>query len=613
MSLISELKRRNVVRVGATYVALAWLIIQVAETVLPLFSFDERIIRSIVIALALGFIPALLLAWFFEWTSEGVVAEANADHDSPGSRRRAGRLDRLLVVALLLGLGLFAWDKFVLEPGRDAHELEVAREQALAEGRAEARNEIRDTSIAVLPFEDLSGAGDLDYFCEGLAEDIINDLAKIARLRVTARTSAFSFKTSEATAAAIGEALNVAHILEGSVSQSGQRVRIAVQLVDAASQTTLWSEQYDRTLDDIFEIRDDISEKVVARLPIRDMVPVSASLRTDPKAYALTLRARTLLHSGNERSGPAAKTLIEEALAIDPDYIPALLELIYVNYALIKDGKISKEEESSRGEEIVTRILALDPDNAMALTLEAFDSWETDNNWEEAAGKFAIALAAEPGNVEIIRLAGQFARRAGQADVAVALLEQLASLDPLYVANLFQLPQAYLSANRYKDAISWFEVHDSVRGGAQYYHAMALLLLDLPGEALAVVDAGGFPDADPQNLAMRAMASHSLGDGAARDRYVTMLESVALDSAPYGPYLLAQAHAWVGNSDAAFDWIDTGLQVDTRGGVTGWWFRQILFLPIWEHLHDDPRWSAARARVGMSAQRMDAIELDFSR
>ena len=476
MSLIAELKRRNVIRAGAMYLALAWLVVQVAETVLPLFEVDDGLLRVGVIALAVGFVPTLLFAWFFEWTPEGIVPDAQVDHGSPPSSRRALTLDRLLVLVLVLGLSFFAWDKFILDPERDASELAAAREAAIAEGRSEARSRERSASIAVLPFRDRSVNGDMAYFCEGLAEDILNDLAKIASLRVTARTSSFSYEPGEATAAEIGDALNVAHILEGSVSQSGDRLRIAVQLVDAASATTLWSEDYDRTMDDVFAIRDDISARVVAQLPVRVVTNFGGSQRTDPEAYALTLRARATLQAGLDNDTATARALIDQALALDPDYIPALVNSFIIDYALVRDGSISAELGLQRYGETVERIFALDPQNAMALTAEAFGRWDAENNWELAAEEYARALRAAPGNVEVLRLSAQFARLVGRSDVAIALLERVAALDPLNAGNLFALPRTYLTAGRYQDAVAWFELHEQISGGAIYYYTMALLM-----------------------------------------------------------------------------------------------------------------------------------------
>jgi len=207
MSFFGELKRRNVFRAAAAYVAVAWLIIQVVETLFPVFGLSDDAIRTAVILLAIGFIPAMIAAWAFELTPEGFKPEAEVDHDSAISQRMTRQLDRLFLVALALALGFFVFDKFVLDPARDAQELAKATEQAKLEGRTEAAEELRDASVAVLAFQDLSPGGDQEYFGDGLAVDLIDQLGRVAALRVTGKTSAFSFKGTAATIPEIGKAL----------------------------------------------------------------------------------------------------------------------------------------------------------------------------------------------------------------------------------------------------------------------------------------------------------------------------------------------------------------------------------------------------------------------
>ncbi len=607
MSLFSELKRRNVLRVGAAYLAVAWLIVQIVETLFPIFDISDSVIRGIVVSLAIGFLPVLALSWFLEWTPQGIRLDDDVDHDSALSRHLSRRVDRFFVGALVLALGLFAFNTFYLEPLQDKKELEAARAQAREEGRAEAAAIIRDNTIAVLPFQDLSASADQQFLCDGLAQDIIGDLSRIAQLRVTARTSAFSFRDKGATIAEIGQALNVSYVLEGSISRSGERIRASVQLVDTRSETTLWSEDFDRTLEDIFDIRDEISEKVVARMPMRGDISTGSSRRTNARAYALTLRARGIMNSP-EGNTMEAKGLLEQALQIDPDYVPALIDSLYASYDLVSAGKLDADEERRIGDELLRRVLVLEPANGIALALRAYSSWEVENNWEAAAEEMTAAVAAEPGNVEVLRLAGVSARRAGRHEEAVMLLERVAALDPLYVRNLFQLPQAYLSVGRYEDAVDWYVRQERVAGGSIYYLGLALLLQGKPESALAAQDAAGILPEHPQGLALRTMIMHDLGRTEQRDAALGSLAAIGLEDIPWSPYLVAQAYAWIGENDLAFEWIGKGIEVDQRYGVTGWWFRQILLLPVWQKLHADPRWHAARERVGMPAERMDAIE-----
>ncbi len=207
MSLFAELKRRNVLRVGAAYVALSWLIIQVIEALFPMFGLSDAAARVIVILLAIGLVPALICAWVFELTPDGFRRDSEIDHASRDSRKLARRLDRLIIVVLVIALGYFAVDKFVIDPARDqAREEEVARE-ARTDALVESYG---DYSIAVLPFEDMSPEGDQEYFSDGISEELLNLLARIPELRVISRSSAFSFKGQDIHIPTVAEKLNVA-------------------------------------------------------------------------------------------------------------------------------------------------------------------------------------------------------------------------------------------------------------------------------------------------------------------------------------------------------------------------------------------------------------------
>ncbi len=292
MSLFEELKRRNVIRVGTAYAVTAWLLIQVSETILPLFGFDASSLRLVVIVLAIGFVLVITFSWAFELTPEGLKRESEVDRSPSIIANTSKQLDRLIMVVLTLALGYFAFDKFVLDPSRDAaREAEVAL-QARSDALVESYG---DKSIAVMPFADMSPDKDQEYFSDGLAEELINLLAKIPGMRVISRSSAFSFKDQSMDIPSIAKQLQVSHILEGSVRKAGDQVRITVQLIDAASDTHLWSETYDRKLNDIFAIQDEISAQVVAQLKLTLLGSAPSTRQTSPEAFALFLQARYLL------------------------------------------------------------------------------------------------------------------------------------------------------------------------------------------------------------------------------------------------------------------------------------------------------------------------------
>ena len=259
MPLIHELKRRNVIRMAGLYLVGSWLIVQVAGTLLPMFGAPDWVARSLVLVLAIGFLPALAFAWIFELTPEGLKRDEAVPAEASIAPQTARRMDRLIIVVLLLALGYFALDKFVLAPKRDAMVAAPPAQAAVVPPAEAAAPALGRQSIAVLPFADLSPTQDQAYFSDGMAEEILNALAQVKGLKVAGRTSSFQYKGRNEDLRAIGRALGVAHILEGSVRKQGERVRITAQLIQASDGSHLRSEPYDGDLRDVFGLQENIA------------------------------------------------------------------------------------------------------------------------------------------------------------------------------------------------------------------------------------------------------------------------------------------------------------------------------------------------------------------
>ena len=370
MKLVSELKRRNVFRVAAAYVVTGWLVIQVAETILPAFGFGDAAIRNITIALAIGLVPTIILAWAFELTPDGLKQDKHVVRDESIAPQTGRKLDRVIMVALAVGVTYFGIDKFVLAPARDAaraDQIAAQIDQAREAGRSEALIEsFGDKSIAVLPFVNMSPDPEQAYFSDGISEELLNLLAKIPELRVISRSSAFAFKGKDINIVEVGEQLNVAHVLEGSVRQSGDRLRVTAQLIEARTDSHLWSETYDRAMGDIFGIQDDIAAMVVDQLKLELLGEQPRSEPADPEAYRLFLQARYKAQLGTPESLEDAIELYQQALEIDPDYVPAwdALAVAYDNQVAM--GLRSMQEGSDLARAATEQALALDPDYAQA-------------------------------------------------------------------------------------------------------------------------------------------------------------------------------------------------------------------------------------------------------
>src|SRR6266478_4099857 len=293
---LTELKRRNVIRMAGLYLVGAWLLVQVAGTVLPMFGAPDWLPRSVVILLAIGFLPALIFSWVFEMTPEGLKRDDEVPIEQSIAPQTARRMNRIIIAVLVIALGYFVFDKFALTPRREAA-LVAARPSAEPKSAANAK------SVAVLAFANLSDDKGSEYFSDGISEELLTVLQKIPGLHVAARTSAFSFKGKNATAQEIGEKLGVANLVEGSVRRSGQTVRIAARLSRAATSEQLWSESYTRDLKDVFAVQSEIAQTIVTQLrgKLGGAVAerVQATVRggtTNPDAYQQFLQGRYYLN-----------------------------------------------------------------------------------------------------------------------------------------------------------------------------------------------------------------------------------------------------------------------------------------------------------------------------
>ena len=266
MSFVAELKRRNVIRMAGLYLVGAWLVTQVASTVFPAFDLPAWTLRGVILLLAIGFIPALIVSWVFELTPDGLKRDAEVPPGASIAPQTARRMDRAIIMALALALLVMGFDRFLLAPRRDAAPVARTSAQPAPDAPVAAKRDPR--SIAVLPFVNMSADAENEFFSDGLSEEILNSLARIEGMQVVGRTSSFQFKGKNQDLREVGEKLGVASVLEGSVRREGERARITAQLIRASDGIHLWSETYDRTLQDSFAVQLDIAEKVAGALNI---------------------------------------------------------------------------------------------------------------------------------------------------------------------------------------------------------------------------------------------------------------------------------------------------------------------------------------------------------
>jgi TolB-like protein len=346
MKLLVELKRRNVIRMAGLYLVGAWLLVQVAATLLPVFGAPEWVMKVLVGLLAFGFLAALVFSWIYELTPEGLKRDGEVAASESIAPQTARRMDRMIIVALLLALGYFAFDKFALAPARVdvADEARppapVAADPADTTSAAMAVQDLPTPadpkSIAVLAFANMSADPDTEYFSDGVAEEILNALAKVDELKVAGRTSSFYFKGRNEPLAAIGSALGVAHVLEGSVRKQGERLRISAKLLRVSDGVEMWADTFDGTDADIFALQETIAQQVTSELKValnagqQDRL-VDVGTR-DPDAYALYLRATEVFNKREVSRYEDAIASMQQALELDPQFARAHSRLATLYY-----------------------------------------------------------------------------------------------------------------------------------------------------------------------------------------------------------------------------------------------------------------------------------------
>jgi TolB-like protein/tetratricopeptide (TPR) repeat protein len=425
--LLAELKRRNVVRVAGLYLVGAWLLIQVASTLLPAFDVPGWVLRGLVIVLALGFGAALVVAWAFELTPQGLKRDDQVRPEESIAPRTARRLDRTIIAVLIIALAYFALDKFVLTPRRDATIASSVRDAAAWD--AKPPDVAGDRSIAVLPFENLSADKDNEYFASGMQDMILTKLSEIGELRVVSRTSTEKYKSHPDNLKTIAQELGVARIVEGSVQKAGSKVLINVQLIDVATDRHLWAQAYTRTLDDIFgvegEVATMIAEALKTRLTPAEVAAVAKVPTQNQQAYEAYLKAKYYVHNANRTYDRdellRAVPLLQQAVQQDPRFGKAysLLALVYIKLR----GHAQEQQAAAR------KALEIDPNDADALDQMAFLHGELGEH-DKAIGFIERAMRAEPGSDHVQSAAGWTYAFAGRFEESAKAFARLVEIAP---------------------------------------------------------------------------------------------------------------------------------------------------------------------------------------
>lgn len=436
--LLVELRRRNVLRAGAVWLAMSWLLIAMCSLLFPAVGLPMTALRWLTLALAGAIVPVLLLAWRYELTPRGLRVDRGTG-DNPQAPITRRRLDQLTVVLVLGALSLSLLRQFIdqanpdpvaSQPGSAPPAVQAAVTATVVPARP--RGPIDPRSLAVLPFSNLSPEGGDAYFAEGLAEELLNVLARIDGLRVTSRTSSFVFRDRELGSAEIAARLGVAHLLEGSVRRSGDQVRITAQLIDAQSDRPLWSQSFERQLVDIFTLQEEIAQAIADALA--DSLGVRrvkvAAATTDLQAYEFYLRGRQLFAQRGANL-PAARELLQQAVKRDPQFADAWAGLagtwyVWRSYAAEPEGVDTLEQARLAAD----KALAIEPHHPGALAVSARIAADSGDRLRHA-GLIAQALLLEPNNANTWLWQGLGLFEVGHLRLAHASFVKAQQLDPL--------------------------------------------------------------------------------------------------------------------------------------------------------------------------------------
>jgi serine/threonine-protein kinase len=606
MRLLEELKRRNVIRVAIGYIAVSWLVLQAGSLIFGLFDLPNTLMRGLLALLAIGFIPALVFAWVYELTPEGLKRTSEVENSESIAHLTGRKLDFLVIGVLGAIVALLLVDKFIVTPRQAAraasHETAAATSGAAAgasEGTANApASAPLAASIAVLPFVDMSQAKDQEYFSDGLSEELLDLLAKVPQLKVIARTSSFSFKGKDVDIAEIAKKLAVATVLEGSVRKSGNTLRVTAQLIRTADSTHLWSDTYDRELTDVFKVQDEIAAAVVSALKVK-LLPnqaagESARRTTNIEAYNEFLLGKEFYKRTNRDDWMRAEAAYRKALALDPDYAPAWAGLSLAQ-AYLSDFEQGADAVAAGKRDALAsaeKAIAMAPGLVDGYEARSFLRYTTLWDWDGARADVDRIAALDPNSSIVPRRRAALLGAFGRLPEASVEIRKAIDLDPLSAGAWTTLGTYQASSGEYAAARETLQHALALNPKSSFAAAWAganELLDGKPDGAIAVFKRGD----DVWGLLGSALVEHTLGHAKeAQEALDKLIRTFASGSA----YQIADVYVWRGESDKAFEWLDRAA-AQRDGGLT-----QLNVDPLLKPLRSDPRFNALRRKMGLPTE-----------
>ena len=595
-NFFAELKRRNVYKIAVAYAVVAWLLIQAASILFPTFEAPPWAMKVFVAVIGLGFPIALVCAWAFEITPEGIKREEDVPPDKSITRRTGRKIVALTIVVAIIAAGLFVFQ--LLRP-------DLTRTGGSANSTA-----FPEKSVAVLAFANLSDDKGSEYFSDGVSEELLTVLQKIPGLRVAARTSAFSFKGQNATVQEIGQKLGVAHLVEGSVRKAGETVRIAARLTKTVSGDEIWSENYTRNLKDVFAVQTELATTIVGQLRgqltgdgaakvkavIREQVQAAEKGGTkNVQAHESYLQGRFFLNRHSEQSADQARAAFERAVELDPQFALAWAGLAqthiwYCNFAT-EGGLKSFNAHLDAAREGVEKALAIEPELAEALSARVVMQTNFDYNWKGAAETVRKALAVAPEDPSLLMWAGNLATARAQPMQALEFCRRSVVADPVNALSRETLASALIGLGQLEEARAEYERVIELNPLAPNSYASIGLTYLLEGKFEEAVAAAQKDAADWARLLVVSCARW--GQKRIPDSDAALGELITKVSET-GAYQIAECYAYRNDKDHAFEWLERARR-QRDAGVPG--LRPDVLLRT---LHDDPRWDAFLRTMGLT-------------
>ena len=571
-----ELRRRNVYKVAVAYAVVGWLLIQVATQVFPFLEIPNWAIRLIILAIAIGFPVALIIAWAFELTPEGI--RRTEDADAAGQRSRGGIWMALVVIAAALSLGVFFLGRYTAGRATPRH--------------SESATATLQKSIAVLPLLNESGDPKDEYFSDGLSEELIAALAQISGLKVIGRSSSFRFKDRKEEPKTIGEKLGVATLLDGTVRKQGDRVRIVAELVNAADGIQLWTRTFDRELKDIFAVQQEIARAVAESLKVTllgSQERPSQIATNNVEAHNAYLQGHFHLVRRNVEDFRKAIGYYDQAIELDPEYALAYAERAEA-WTLWGDLTGQRPTAYPKARSDAEKAVAIAPALAEARAALGFVRCFVDWNFADGLTELKRAKELSPTNPTANDLLARIIVYLGRFDEAERQARQAVELDPLSTVTQGNLARVLFYAGKLDEADAAARKAAELQPAGASNHRWQVLIAAQRGDGEgALREAQLEPDEGYRRFEL-AVAQYVVGDRQAADAALANLLAKAREGFAYQ---IAEVYAVRGEKDKAFEWLQVSFD-DRDAGMLG-----LLVDPLLRGLRDDPRYKNLLAKLGL--------------